>query len=283
MGNQLHQYAYALVFAKKIGGLAYVDKNFFKLNPGKLKITKRKYELNNFSFDPVVVHFFLSNYYVFNFFNRIPGLSIFLEKALKIKIINSREDINEIDAGINTFYINGVFGSILDYKIVEEEIKKMFCPNPLIQSKLSSIPGLVVKNGSVAVHIRRTDYLNDDSIHEVLGTSYYMMAMDLVKEKIRNPTFYFFGDDEKWIRENLIQSGNPNHKFINYKDGPNSYLFDFFAMKYCENIIISNSTFAWWAAYLNDDENRTIVAPGKWLKNKELNLNELYLNDWHVV
>ncbi|MBC7888539.1 MAG: alpha-1,2-fucosyltransferase [Ferruginibacter sp.] len=282
MGNQLHQYAYALSLAKKFGCKVYVDKSFFKLSSKLLKITKRNYELDKFSIYAAERSFFLSNYYLFNLFNKSSFLKYILDKYTKIHIINSRQFNNEIYQNKKIFYIDGVFGAVSDYAQINSEIKTLFIPHPQYKNLLPKINQLINKSNSVAVHIRRTDYLDRNSGHEVLSIAYYKEAMNFINEKAAEPTFYFFGDDEGWIRDNFISLNDQKKIFINFKDTPAS-LFDFFAIATCNHVIISNSTFAWWAAYLNEYKSKIIIAPGKWLRNQELNLNESYPNDWHVI
>ena len=45
---------------------------------------------------------------------------------------------------------------------------------------------------------------------------------------------------------------------------PRSDIWDFTAMSFCDHNIIGNSTFSWWAAWLNKNEGRRIVAPREW-------------------
>lgn len=282
MGNQLHQYAYAVFLAKKTGGQPFIDKSFFNLNNNLLKITKRNYELNNFNVGANEYISFLTNYYLFNIFNKISILGYLLRKFFKIRIVNSRLAEEEMYGNDKIYYVDKVFGTISDYQLISTEIQTFFLPNPKHINLVNKITKLIVKPKSVAVHIRRTDYLNAHSNHEVLDISYYQKAMKGIKEKIKDPTFYFFGDDEIWIRENFNFLHDSKSVFINYK-GLDAYLFDFFAIKYCENVITSNSTFSWWAAYLNDNKNKIIIVPGKWLKSQESNLEEIYPNNWHAI
>jgi hypothetical protein len=58
---------------------------------------------------------------------------------------------------------------------------------------------------AVSVHIRRGDYLkgNNPNYHWVCSLEYYRNAINFIKSKIKNPTFYFFSDDIERVKANL--------------------------------------------------------------------------------
>lgn len=93
-----------------------------------------------------------------------------------------------------------------------------------------------------AVHVRREDYLNNQ-LHLVLDSDWYRPVPD---------NALFFGLDVAWIRENF-----PDAEIVE----TNNEILDFFLMASCQAHVISNSTFAWWAAWIADG---TCIGPRWW-------------------
>ena len=114
----------------------------------------------------------------------------------------------------------------------------------------------------VSVHVRRTDYLALSDIHLNLGTTYYEEAIsNFSKEK---SIFLIFSDDVEFIqREPLFQ--NLVNKYI-IADQDDEYCF--WLMSACDHNIIANSSYSWWASYINSNPNKLVISPSKWFGPK---------------
>lgn len=110
----------------------------------------------------------------------------------------------------------------------------------------------------VSVHARRGDYIR---LNLDLPAVYYKRAVEQIKEKYRNPRYLVFSDDIKWARENL--SFLDDALFVDRSYGYADYE-EIVLMSMCKSNIISNSTFSWWGAWLNRNEDKTVIAPAKW-------------------
>ena len=122
---------------------------------------------------------------------------------------------------------------------------------------------------SISVHIRRGDYLIAG--FSIVPFSYYYEAINQLQGDV-----YIFSDDLEWCTEKFKQEYFSNKiYFIDIED----YLaFDL--MRHCTHNIIANSTFSWWAAYLNEYKDKIIYTPDWWMTQKE---NKPYLTDnWKV-
>jgi hypothetical protein len=103
-----------------------------------------------------------------------------------------------------------------------------------------------------SIHIRRGDYLKYPNIHPICTLKYYQESIQSVQDNI----FLIFSDDLQWCKK---QFNDQNMLYIT-----NSNVFDFTLMSKCDNNIISNSSYSWWAAYLNKNENKIIKYPSIW-------------------
>ena len=104
---------------------------------------------------------------------------------------------------------------------------------------------------AIGVHVRRGDYLK---LGWALDMDYYKRAMDFIKSKLDDPKFYVFTDDVEYCENNF-----PGCRIISI--GP---VEDFYLMSMCGGFnIIANSTFSWWAAFLNH-RKRGVIQPIDW-------------------
>lgn len=117
----------------------------------------------------------------------------------------------------------------------------------------------VEKNYNAAsIHIRRGDYVTiGNDYHTNLTDNYYHQAMSMVNAD----RYVIFSDDVNWCKTKFV---GPQFVFM---DG-NSPAVDLALMANCEHNIIANSSFSWWAAYLNKSPNKKIIAPKIWFGPK---------------
>lgn len=116
---------------------------------------------------------------------------------------------------------------------------------------------------SIGVHVRRGDYLKKARYRGVCDVEYYKQAFRLVQQRIDHPHYYLFSNDIAWCKDNLIPLlGGNEYTFVDWNNGADSYI-DMQLMSHCKSLIIANSSFSWWAAYLNKTAD-LIIAPQIW-------------------
>lgn len=155
----------------------------------------------------------------------------------------------------------GFWQSEYYFKNIEKDVRKAFLFNTdLLSTKNKEISTILTNNNSVAIHIRRGDYLQQPDIFGVCTTEYYAKAISYIQSRINNTQLVFFSDDIEWVNKNLHYN---NALYVNWNTGNNSWQ-DMYLMSICKHNIIANSSFSWWGAWLNNNENKIVIAPQKW-------------------
>lgn len=133
-----------------------------------------------------------------------------------------------------------------------------------LKEKNQSLVEFIRAHNAVSIHVRRGDYLKHPEFFDCCDERYYAEAVRFFQENLHPDAFVFFSDDIVWCRETYGHL--PNVQFVDWNTGEDSYL-DLYLMSLCSHNIIANSTFSWWAAYLNKNPNKQIVLPKMWKKN----------------
>ena len=106
----------------------------------------------------------------------------------------------------------------------------------------------------VSIHVRRGDYVEKQFAHPLCTDAYYIAAMDRFPT---GTTFVVFSDDIDWCRSQSVFSS------CVFSAG-RSMLEDMSLMSRADHNVIANSSFSWWAAWLNPNPDKIVVAPTLW-------------------
>ena len=140
------------------------------------------------------------------------------------------------------------------------------------------IRNAIINDNSVAIHIRRGDYLKEKDYIGICDLEYYRAAIDILNKRYATLHYYIFSNDLEWCKENIAPLLK-QYSFVDCHKGEESYK-DMWLMSLCKNMILANSSFSWWAAYLNENEG-VIIAPKKWTNNSKTYSRQL--PNWILV
>ena len=146
---------------------------------------------------------------------------------------------------------------------IKQELRELFAPSSVLMNEVYARYSFLLENADrvIVVHARRTDYLRNQHMidfHGPLHSGYYKEAIRRMKEKVKDPIWLLTSDDNRYWME--IEKELDIHApviLMNETD-----INTFALLQQFQNIIMSNSTFIWWCAWMADAKH--VIAPSKW-------------------
>lgn len=94
--------------------------------------------------------------------------------------------------------------------------------------------------------------------YAICDDQYYRRAIEMIEAKVANPFYFIFSDDTEYAKH--LFASLENKEIVTGNTGANSYL-DMYLMSKCKHNIMANSTFSYWPALLNENQNKVIIRP----------------------
>ncbi|ODM94498.1 O-antigen biosynthesis glycosyltransferase WbnK [Orchesella cincta] len=248
IGNQLFQYACSYALSKNLNQTLYTwyipskDPSTRRFQPGN-----REYALDHF-------HIPIDN--VVDGTSRISGLvSVTDEELLENRFDNSSSFLKQREYCQSETY----------WRKYKKEITAMFQPRleSLDLSKIQRFIEKIRNSESVAVHVRRGDFTKPNLNFFYLPISYQRLAMrrlgHILESRGKKPTFFVFSDDI-WTASAKLKDFEKKYEMVYVSRVGTTSIEDFYLMTLCKHNIIPDSTFSWWAAYLNANPEKIVIA-----------------------
>jgi hypothetical protein len=269
LGNQMFQYALASILAQRNKDSVLIDTSFFDQTEKRLGHTPRQFELmvfnNTYTFAKTTDILFFKQLSVFNKVKRDLGLNY--PKMYKEPSFSFDEKVLNLKSPA---FVRGFFQSYKYFIGYENLIRNLFIFPATLAEINKSVLTNIKQTQSISVHIRRGDYVNDattNQYHGVCNLNYYLKGISLLTGNSDSFTLFFFSDDCDWVKEQFKDLPF-SKQFIDHNTGENSWN-DMLLMSSCQHNIIANSSFSWWAAWLNSNPDKKVVAPKKWFVESE--------------
>lgn len=176
-------------------------------------------------------------------------LPIKYRSLVKEKYIGNIDLLN-VDFQRNDVYFKGYWQSEKYFKTIKAILLQELRPKNEILN--NDVLMRIQSSNSVFIHVRRMQYRHQ------LQLNYYEEAITVMTKKVADPKFFVFGDDLDWTNSQGVFKDNCE---IISSDDNKSEMPDYLLMNSCKHAIIANSSFSWWAAWLNDDENQVVICP----------------------
>lgn len=245
LGNQMFQYAY---------GRALSIRNNDRL---RLVRTEKSGDVGRvFSLTHFDIYGEIGHIAQVGFLSRL--LSTLNQKILRRFYVGFEPHLMNLQGNI---YLDGYFQSE-KYFVKEAAVirRELTLKHQLSEEAAHLQNDIVIQEHSVSLHVRRGDYVNHPEFGGIADREYYSRALSEMRRLLENPKIYVFSDDIDWCRENLsLPEGAAYVSNNSLKDYEEMAL-----MSTCKHQIIANSTFSWWAAWLNNNPTKIVIAPKIW-------------------
>lgn len=149
-----------------------------------------------------------------------------------------------------------------------------------------------VNVGDISIHFRVGDYKVLQECHPVMSKNYYRRAleqliMDTQLDSGAKVTYFYERSDQDHVTEiiNYLETCfGDQFIFQPIMEGLKDYE-ELLAMSLHQYNIIANSSFSWWAAYLNDHANKAVYYPSNWFGPKlaQHDTSDLCPDSWIMI
>lgn len=261
LGNQMFQYAFGKNISDITNRKLILDLSFLNRRDLGPDFVYRNYDLDIFNLENVsVVNFYDGDYDLiidnFNPNSTMDSINLNIKDILQ----NSSD----------TIYLDGYWSSPLYFNKID------FTFNESCLTYSNDLLFDIQNTNSVMLNIRRADFLNND-FHGTYGKDYILKGINKLKSNFSDLKFFIFSDDIEWCKNNILG------EYVHYIE--NTSMFeDMCLMSLCDHNIIANSSFSWWASYLNETQNKMVVCPQDYIGSSSpshqfMNGN-YYPSDW---
>ena len=265
LGNQMFCYAFAIALREASGDDVFIDSHRYKFFPNHCGFELR----NLFNVEMREA----TNWQLWRVTN--VAYNVFFNRVVEYLLPRRKTDIVEnytlVDPNIVLKQSDGYYiGNWQWYKYFDQYkdkvLKQLSFKDELDIRNLSLYNQLLVEENSVSLHIRRGDYLTDPKYCGICDLDYYSRAINIISRRIGHDAhFVIFSNDIEWCRTNILPVlSSTNVTFVDWNTGLDSNK-DMRLMSACRVNIIANSSFSWWAAYMNLRKEKIVIAPKVWI------------------
>jgi hypothetical protein len=279
LGNQMFQYAFAKASSKRLSVEFALDLRDKTLNIHQGYELKRVFGLEA----KIATNSDLNSLLGIGRFTTIRRIvkSFGFEKHLTANIIKepSFNFSQNMLRGTDNKYYDGYWQSEKYFQMIVNTIKDDFTFKHPLSPINQEVAIQINKVNSVSLHVRRGDYVSNkmaNAVHGVCSLDYYRDAINHIFRYVENPVFFVFSDDSAWVKNSLVLDAQS--VCVDHNTGKESYN-DMHLMSLCKHNIIANSSFSWWSAWLNKNENKIVIAPKNWFAQTK-SIDDLIPKSW---
>ena len=211
--------------------------------------------------------------FIFHYSHHLGKRQTYWHSLLSSIIERTTENINfsdflQIDQGTilgkpeTNIVLNGYFQS---YLFFESHYKTIF--NLLqIENKQKQIKPRIIEN-RISLHFRRGDYKDLPDCHPILDIDYYVNALSYISMMDAEVTgvYYYCEEEDREEIEKVVETLKLEfRKFSFERHKEDTDWEEMISMSCCKHNIIANSSFSWWGAYFNPNQEKIVCYPACW-------------------
>ncbi|MCE8007227.1 alpha-1,2-fucosyltransferase [Aestuariivita sp.] len=177
-------------------------------------------------------------------------------------------------------YLHGYWQCVRYFDTIEDRIRADFTFPAFSNAQNAEMAARIGESMAISLHVRRGDYVALKA-HVLCDRSYYEAALTRVLDGLEGrPTVFVFSDDPAWARDNLPL---PCDRVVVDFNGPETDFEDMRLMSLCQHNIIGNSSFSWWAAWLNTCPHKRVAGPARWFGDPKLSNPDILPDAWMKI
>ncbi len=208
--------------------------------------------------------------------------------SFRVVIDRASVDLESVCAGGNLFFI-GYWQSSAYFSHIKDKVRERFTFKSCNSDPIAELLLQIEHAEAVSIHFRRGDYIENARFNKIYGgictDRYYEEAIQYIYGHVNNPIFYIFSDDVGWVKTSGLLQGLREYRIIH--SGEQDSWVDMMLMSICKHNIIANSSYSWWATWLNNNPNKITIAPSRWVNDYNdpglSDLRNIYEKDWILV
>lgn len=269
LGNQMFYYALYLRLISN-GRKVKFDTRYYKDHPNHYRLDIFIPEIPVASENEILAMFDANRDIVSRVKRKIYGKQIRIFSEIEKTSYAFDPDIFQVTHA----YVDGYWQSEQYFTGIRHLLLKTFTFPAFSDERNIGLLKRINENYTVSIHVRRGDYLNG---FPLMTPEYYQQAMSIFNNKFQKVFYIVLSNDLEWAKDNIkFDEG----VYVDWNTGSDSYR-DMQLMTHCNSNIIANSSFSWWGAWLNNHEDKIVVAPSVWLNGVET--PDIYANNWIII
>lgn len=180
-------------------------------------------------------------------------------------------------------YLHGYWQCERYFRALRPTLKRDFNLKQAPLPRNQDVARAIKRGNSVAVHIRRGDYVSRPQAaahHGSCSLDYYRSALEQLKQRHGKLRVYAFSDDPDWVREHFTPSVCAHMGLTIVSGNQHAPHEDLWLMQQCRHFVIANSSFSWWAAWLGQTRLSTVMAPQRWVVTPGFDTADVVPQNW---